>query len=48
MAVHGGRSMRREGGVEAFLVTKRAEGGEELGLGLGDDELRVLQSAVAL
>ena len=48
VAVHGGTFDESEKkALRAFLDTKRAEGGGELGLGLGDDELRVLESAVA-
>lgn len=45
VAVHGGTfDAPEKKALRAFLGTKRAEGG---GLGLGDDELRVLESAVA-
>ena len=48
VAVHGGTfDAPEKKALRAFLDTKRAEGGGELGLGLGDDELRVFQSAVA-
>ena len=45
VAVHGGTfDAPEKKALRAFLDTKRAEGGV---LGLGDDELRVLESAVA-
>ena len=48
VAVHGGTfDAPEKKALRTFLDTKRAEGGEELGLGLGDDELKVLESAVA-
>ena len=48
VAVHGGTfDAPEKKALRTFLDTKRAEGGGELGLGLGDDELRVFQSAVA-
>ena len=48
VAVHGGTfDAPEKKALRAFLDTKRAEGGGESGLGLGDDELKVLESAVA-
>ena len=48
VAVHGGTfDASEKKALRTFLDTKRAEGGGELGLGLGGDELKVLESAVA-
>ena len=48
VAVHGGTfDAPEKKALRTFLDTKRAEGGGESGLGLGGDELKVLESAVA-